>query len=529
MSTNLVFVFLFILFYAHRIKFQYNCGFNMKKLIFAIIAFVSLPNSYSQWMQMPSMPTGFFQNLISINDTLYASNLSSGVYRSVDGTATWHQINNGLSNSQSKQVYEVLSYNGSLYAATVDGIYKSTNGGSEWIKKSSGITIGPGALNEFCESIYEYNGTLFTGAHNGIYRSTDNAENWIITNISGSHIKAKNFTNHNGILFAARESINTPNGYESTDNGVNWSSLTGMNFPTISFLSEFPKLWAGTIHGVWLSTDNGNSWQQRSNGLAPDPYNTTILRVNGVLVTSLHFGGSGVYISANEGILWENFGQGLPFLNNIEKLIVYNDKLIAATSSGLWQRNISEIIPVELISFNASVNGNDVILDWVTVSEVNNLRFEILRLAQNDIWEMVGFVDGSGTTSESKYYSFIDRDLISGKYSYRLKQIDFDGSFEYSDIVEAEVASPNEFFISQNYPNPFNPSTTIRYKIPFAGFVSLKIYDVLGNEILILVNEEKPAGSYEVKFNASDLPSGIYLYKLQAGSFFEMKKMTLLK
>jgi len=177
-----------------------------------------------------------------------------------------------------------------LYAATVDGIYKSTNNGTQWIKKSEGITIGPGALKEFCESIFEYDGVLFTGAFNGIYRSENEARNGNITNVSSTLVLAKNFTSHNGILFAARESINTPYGYKSFNSGATWESLTGMNFPSISFLSEFPKLWMSTIHGVWLSTDNGLSWEHRSNGLSPDTYNTSILSVKEKIITYLHTG-----------------------------------------------------------------------------------------------------------------------------------------------------------------------------------------------------------------------------------------------
>ena len=114
-------------------------------------------------------------------------------------------------------------------------------------------------------------------------------------------------------------------------------------------------------------------------------------------------------------------------------------------------------------------------------------------------------------------------------YSYRLKQIDFDGSFEYSAIVEVEALETFSFELSQNYPNPFNPVTIIKYQIPELNFVTLKIYNVLGSEITTLVNEEKPVGNYELEFNATDLPSGVYLYKLQVGSFVETKKMILLK
>lgn len=177
---------------------------------------------------------------------------------------------------------------------------------------------------------------------------------------------------------------------------------------------------------------------------------------------------------------------------------------------------------------------------------MNNSGFEILRFAQNDdnSWGKIGFIPGHGTTTEQQQYSFIDESVPSGKYQYRLKQIDYDGTFEYSDIVEVEVGLPTEFSLEQNYPNPFNPSTKIKFTIPSVGtslmkFVQLKVYDILGNEVATLVNEEKPAGNYEVNFSAIggsssggdawNLSSGIYFYQLKAGKFLQTKKMIYLK
>ncbi len=158
-------------------------------------------------------------------------------------------------------------------------------------------------------------------------------------------------------------------------------------------------------------------------------------------------------------------------------------------------------------------------------------------------WERIGFVNGNGTTSQPNSYSFADNSLSTGKYFYRLKQIDFDGSFTYSNEVEVDLSLPQTFSLEQSYPNPFNPSTTIKYTIPNVTLsalsraesrdegsrVILKVYDILGNEVATLVNENKPAGNYEINFNASSLTSGIYFYTIQAGSFTDTKKMTLLK
>jgi hypothetical protein len=192
---------------------------------------------------------------------------------------------------------------------------------------------------------------------------------------------------------------------------------------------------------------------------------------------------------------------------------------------------LQNIVPVELQSFTAAVFARDVKLEWSTATETNNSGFEILRFAQNDNggWEKVGFVPGFGTTTEVYHYSFIDESLQSGDYQYRLKQIDFDGKFEYSNIIEVTVNAPTKFSLEQNYPNPFNPTTKISWQSSVGSWQTIKVYDVLGNEVATLVNEQKPAGSYEVEFDGSALPSGAYFYQLKTGSFIETKKMVLLR
>ena len=190
----------------------------------------------------------------------------------------------------------------------------------------------------------------------------------------------------------------------------------------------------------------------------------------------------------------------------------------------------SPIVPVELVSFNYELLGNSVKLNWITATEINNLGFEVLRSEnREDDWEKVGFVPGFGTTTEYRSYNFLDERVAPGNYSYRLKQIDFSGEFEYSDKIEVEVKSPDKFSLEQNYPNPFNPSTIIQYAVSSKQLVQIKVFDVLGNEIMTLVDEEKSEGTYEVEFSAEGLSSGIYIYKMQSGSFVDIKKMSLVR
>ncbi|GBD86511.1 FG-GAP repeat protein [bacterium BMS3Abin03] len=193
--------------------------------------------------------------------------------------------------------------------------------------------------------------------------------------------------------------------------------------------------------------------------------------------------------------------------------------------------DIASALPVELVSFTASFEANSVLLKWQTASELNNLGFEIQRASNNGNFMTIGFVKGEGTSTSEHFYSFKDSGTKSTTYFYRLKQIDFNGTFEYSDIIEVDVnLTPTEFVLEQNFPNPFNPTTKIKFTISDLRFTILKVYDVSGNEIATLINKKLHPGTYEVTFDASKLPSGVYFYQLKAGSrFIATKKMILLR
>ena len=168
-------------------------------------------------------------------------------------------------------------------------------------------------------------------------------------------------------------------------------------------------------------------------------------------------------------------------------------------------------------------------MNWSTATELNNSGFSIERRSDDLAFSEVGFVPGFGTTSEPKSYSFNDQNLLSGHYVYRLKQTDFDGTFEYSNEVEVDVILPDEFSLEQNFPNPFNPSTKITFSLATDSKVTLKVFDMTGQQVATLINQNLTAGIHNYDFNAAGFYSGVYFYRLQAGSFIETKKMTLLK
>lgn len=189
------------------------------------------------------------------------------------------------------------------------------------------------------------------------------------------------------------------------------------------------------------------------------------------------------------------------------------------------------VLPVELTSFTAKSSTNQVNLTWTTATEINNSGFEIQKSTDGSEFVSVGFIKGNGTTTEPKAYSFVDNHLnnVTGKLYYRLKQIDYNGAFNYSEIVEVVIDLPLEYSLNQNYPNPFNPSTKIKYSVPEQNLVSIVVYGVTGEEIATLVNEVKEAGNYEIEFNALQLSSGVYFYRMTSGDFTSVKKLSVLK
>ena len=191
-------------------------------------------------------------------------------------------------------------------------------------------------------------------------------------------------------------------------------------------------------------------------------------------------------------------------------------------------------LPVSLSSFTHAVNKRDVTLNWVTEWELNNLGFDVERRKPEGNWQKVGFVQGTGTTNEQKAYAFKDEKLSVGRYEYRLKQVDYNGNYEYFALEnDVDIKPPQNFSMSQNYPNPSNPKSKIDYEIPVDGKVTIRLYDILGKEAASIVNETKIAGYYSAEFDGTNLSSGVYFYRIivEGGTqkFSKTLKMILVK
>lgn len=431
---------------------------------------------------------------------------------------------------------------------------ETTDSGLNWHPKGS-----------FDDSVYYLVGMTFTdqltgfviGSSQGVTRhcilkTTDGGNNWYYVYPFEESMwieDIKFYDNLNGLAVGEETGSGSGVILKTTNGGENWIKNNVNNMSSIFnvvYLDLNNILIAGInqylVSGIFKSTDGGGSWQQFHT--YTDLHfidGVDAIQNSGVILAYGGYYPSGTYIpvvdiSLNNGATWD-----YSVFNQFTEYILLGSKMINETNwylCGGWVTlnglvlftDNSGGVPVELVSFNAEIVAGNVQLNWTTASELNNMGFEVERKSDDEDWRTIGFIDGKGTTTEIQNYSFID-DLFgvtAPKLFYRLKQIDFDGTYEYSE--EKEVArAPEAFSLEQNYPNPFNPTTTIKYQLPELSFVTIKMFDVLGNELETLVNEEKPVGSYEIEFNASALPSGVYFYRLQAGDFVETKKMVLLK
>ncbi|OGU36537.1 MAG: hypothetical protein A2315_01820 [Ignavibacteria bacterium RIFOXYB2_FULL_35_12] len=311
------------------------------------------------------------------------------------------------------------------------------------------------------------------------------------------------------------------NGLICTFGGSNYTTWTGFSY-------------------VYAYNPLTNSWAQKQNmptarfGLQACVYSNKIYVIGGSQSQSTALGTVEVYDPVND--TWEQ-GDNMPIISAFLTGAVVNDKIyvIGGTpdwSTGLanvWEYDPEYVVPVELTSFTATANGKEVALNWSTATELNNQGFEVQRKFGSNDFATIGSVKGNGTTTSPNQYTYVDRLIDPGKYFYRLKQIDFDGKFEYSQTVEINWSPFITYKLEQNYPNPFNPSTKISWQFPVSSWQTLKVYDVIGNDVATLVDEFRPAGNYEVEFTASNLASGIYFYQLKTGSLIETKKMILLR
>jgi photosystem II stability/assembly factor-like uncharacterized protein len=429
----------------------------------------------------------------------WASGLGGDVVHTTNGGETWLMQDN-LDYQDIFKLYFINGNNGWAAGGFFDylsgsygrAIYNTTNGGVNWNVQYD-VTF-----ETELHSIYFIDGsTGYAAGGTAVMKTTNGGSNWFVQQTFSS--------------FSLKDIVFTNN--------------------TTGFVTAY---YVGVPHytSIFKTTDSGSSWNEISLGTNEDLSGLYFTdELNGWAVGNDYSSGNSlalIYRTTDGGNTWVK--QNIPSFDALSEVFFVNATKGWAVGS-LGTILTTEITtPVELISFTAETDNNNVVLNWKTATETNNSGFEILRSGQNENnWGQIGFVEGRGTTTNESNYSFTDRDLSTGNYEYKLKQIDYDGSFQYSNVVDITISEPTEFTLSQNYPNPFNPSTAIQYSIPESGNVKLKVFNSIGEEVATLVNNYKEAGSYKVTFNANGLSSGIYYYKLSSNGFNQVKKMILLK
>jgi len=486
-----------------------------------LLILAALSNIYSQdWEQTGLGTMTIYSLAINSNGHIFAGTHLDGVFRSTDEGASWTNL--GITNYDIYSI--VISSNGDILVAARQhgGIFRSTDNGNIWTPLGLELVDNSIAINS--------NGDIFVGTDAlGIWRTTNNGANWdqILFGPNCSGINSI-IINSIGYIFAGTIQGGT---FRSTNNGDNWTQiiqgLTELQILSLAINSS-GDIFAGTSGGgVFRSTDNGDNWEEINLGITGQGlfvYSlATISTVNVIAGTD-----DGTFRSTNNGNAWVQINQGLT--NNKVHSLAKNsiDYVFAGTEGGIF-RSLSAL-PVELTSFKATINQNSVDLMWQTKTEVNNYGFSVERRINECDWNSIGFVEGNGNSNSPKEYSYSDKDLFAGgsNFQYRLKQVDTDGSFEYSDVVEVEVV-PNQYELSQNYPNPFNPSTTIRFSLPQASQIKINIYNMIGEQVATIADGMYEAGYHKVTFNASDLPSGAYVYRIESSDFVQVKKMILMK
>ncbi len=386
---------------------------------------------------------------------------------SINSNAQWVQMNNGI--GLDKYIYSITASGNNIYAGTNTGIYLSTNNGTSWTQN--------GLNNQYVLSLATLGNNIFAGTDiNGIYLSTNNGSNWTQTSLNNYTVWSFAITGNS--VFAG-----TQNGgiYLSSNNGANWIQSGMNNYTVNSLLASGNNIFAGTANGVFISSNNGSNWTQTA--LNNRYVNSLVVSGNSIFAGTDSLG---VYLSTNNGLSWTQTVLNNQFVNS---LAVSGNNIFAGIGR----------YPAGLGSVYLSTNNGS---SWIEKNQGFNVIPIVTRLL---------------TTNNF---------IFAGTYGLSVWRRDLSELFGIKQISEMV---PGSFSLSQNYPNPFNPLTKIRFEVPRADFVTVKIFDVLGREITALVNEQLQPGTYEVEWNAGDNPSGVHYYTIRTTAFSQTKKMVLIK
>lgn len=521
-------------------------------IVMSEIGIYKTTNQGQNWNFIPGIEgVGEYELSLLPENSGYSVGTNLKIYKTENGYDYWKRL---IINDNFSDVFFVSEQKGfviSTYAsANLSGLYKTEDGGINW-ERVTGAPNGVDLL--FIDSL-----TGFIGRNNAIYKTTDGGVSWYQTQGTTGAGKIYFINKTTGWATSGRSIIKT------TDGGENW--FVQITHPSDTYTSIFfidsLNGWATSFY-IWQTTNGGNNWIQRTD--VPIYFSDEIYFIDtaGFIIEfrKLHkslnsgnnwftqlnsqyiirsFGwlnkqhgfivGDGVYETLDGGNTWNEILE----LRNVGLRKFHAPKNYIGYSTGylglIYKYLDTLIIPVELISFSANVQGNIITLRWLTASESNNYGFEIFKSVDLKNWKKIGFIKGQGTSTLIGKYEFIDNVENFGKYYYKLKQIDYNGTFNFSNIIEVTVASPTNFKLNQNFPNPFNPLSKISFEIPVQSNVKIVLYDMLGKEIKVLLNGNFEAGYHTLNINAIDLSSGIYFYCMTTDKgYTSTKKLTIIK
>lgn len=415
-----------------------------------------------------------------------------------------------------------------------DQIVKTTNYGQTW-----SVSLDNASFSYFGIPMTpdpSHPDTIYTMTGNSFLRSTDFGGNWTtMSNVTSFSVPCdiEVFPDSSNVILVGDNGTGI---FRSRDYGATWTQVfaTSGEIPTIAIdkvnnSNALATRWGGG-GGFLKSTNYGLTWTPITffNGL--NMWGVDYNPFNSKMYITGQYSGGRIYLTYDDASTWITTNISG---SNYSVVIVDSATIYAAQSNGFYKLRLPAV-PVEMTSFSHSVNGNSVKLMWSTASEINNSGFEIQISLDNSEFSGIGFVSGNGTTTEKNNYSFEYSLPGTGNYSFRLKQIDFNGNYEYSETIEIRFALPVAFSLGQNYPNPFNPATRISFTLPESGYFTISLYSVTGEKITVLSSGFFEMGHHFVMFNAGSLPSGIYLYKAeftgtQGVKYSEVKKLTLSK
>lgn len=519
-------------------------------------------NGGTNWTLIPELAGEVIRGSIRIGNRILTAGYRSTMHISTDAGLTWTNPT-----SPYRDFWGIYKESATNYITSGDRgeIHYTTNGGGTWTR----VPVRP--TTQILYDVLKFGDYIYACGRNGeFHRSSNLGVSWSTFYVGSNttrHYKMYFFNETTGFMVN-----NDGNIYSTTDRGTTWTSrfiVPSTILYDIKFVNTQLGYTVGSGERIFKTTDGGTTW---SHGTMVSPpgqllglymLNDTVGYVSGengavyrtydgfqsvfLMTDTVAFAGKlmhDVYAKDINNVF--AVGQGGTFLRTIDASsfiqwgqTLFGEDLIAVdgrSSQGIVFCGADGTVyydegflPVELTSFTSKAETGKVTLEWITSSEVNNRGFAIERNTGSG-WNEIGFVAGAGNSTELNIYNYTDRYAPEGMVQYRLRQMDFSGTYEYSSVIEVNNSNvPDAFALEQNYPNPFNPATTFSFTLSQESNVTLSVFDIQGNKVADVINEKMQAGRYAVDFNASELSSGVYIYKITAGTFSAVRKMTLLK